>query len=360
MQTKLSQPTLFFAIALLILSSCEKTPNAIPPDKGTIAVALNIASATATRLAADGIVDGTSTPFPENGYMFFTDFDGNIKHRYTITDAPTDLSAGTIDYRELRDASLFFTEMSNEVTEVLIIANVPSDINQSYIPDEEENISGLSALTFDINTQTFDTAYMIGSNTLTPTGESAPGGTPNVPLYRALVKLRATFAIIEIEGVGAMGDQTNPITGFTLDAIFIGNYYSETTLDGTPTGTKMPIDTTVPGTSAVHDTNINRSGNLHNNMTARPDGNNQVWRYKIFAQHHLADNPQGVVPEIKLQMSNIILKDNSSTANATMTLNRFFNETGEDVAFLAGRVYRINPVFQHNDQLFKSARVVFD
>jgi hypothetical protein len=354
MQTKLSQPTLFFAIALLILSSCEKAPNAILPDKGTIAVSLHMGTEITARnlQVGDPISDGTHSPFPKSGYLFFNDVNGQIQHRFTIGDYPkeSDLDANYIYYDELQkgvfsaDGSRFeFKDVNSNVDNITIIANIPDAASGINIPDVGDNISALAG-TFSF--QTLDKPYMTGNAQLVATGQSS--GLPdrdNVPLYRATVNLRATFAIIEIQGIGAMGDEKDPITSFTLDRIVINTSHGATTLSGAPQATSA--------TSEEFPVNGNE-GNLTNNMTVSPNGDqNQVWHFLLFADHYDAPPtlPNGTQVEFSmvLHLSDIERLGGSVTPGATIEIKELPDNNGNPIHFQAGRLYRLFPTFEWKD-----------
>ena len=366
------------ALLLIFLISCVSDSNFIDnPNEGyeEKAISLRIVqSPAATRNLDESrpICDGEYLQF-NTGDLFLINALGNIVQRWHIvacdgtsaTETNIDPAVRRINRNDL-DVGVPLPSVPASVREVVIVGNY----NGTTPFPASGNISGVTNRVLNIDSQLDALDVNLWRRTSVPTTATVDGDRRYYPVDVFLSPTVARFEIADITGRGE-------IQSFTVQGIFIDNFYRQARVDGTILGTRrngmqdeamfLPVayatnysslfswnvsglgtGATItggfrvsPGTTAPG-WNCNVEGCTNNHATAP-----NVWGYQVFAQSH--DHTHNVTPpSIVIRLSSVTLRDGTTLTNQFVTINSFFvrdehGNYGNLTGIRYGNVYRIAP-----------------
>lgn len=328
MKTKFKYLTFVAAALLMSLGSCSNDDENVDTDNGSPKkVSLKIKTGGPSPKSETGpVADGTSITF-NTGDLYFVSSSGIIVKHYSLSDEAT--SDSNINLDELKDG----TTISNipATAEAVYIAGNTADLPTSG------NISEVQASVLSVTTQAdIEDVNLYGTGNLTaPVTEGDP--------YTANVMVNPTVARIELENITGSGI----ITGFTVDGIFVDNYYSQATVAGAVNGDYLIFNgenatafedgsTQYPQSlsPAIYDW-IERAST--DNVVA-PATEGDVWGYNLFASA-----AGSTVPRIVIRLSGITTNNENVTfSDPQFVTIRGFKSGGTSLSgILAGNVYNI-------------------
>ncbi|MCD7914853.1 MAG: hypothetical protein LUG96_06070 [Tannerellaceae bacterium] len=181
--------------------------------------------------------------------------------------------------------------------------------------------------------------YGVGTNTWTGSNTPAAGD-----LY-ANVTLAPVNARIEIEEISYAGDL---LASFTLEGIYINNYYPELPVSLTP-GTNEPVNNGSDVT--LYDRNnsayaysyyttledeVDLDATVAGGTAAITPGMDLVWAYHVFGNSDL-------VPHVILKLTNVVTQDGTELGTRYVTVSGFMNaSTGAEITvFARNTIYKI-------------------
>jgi hypothetical protein len=378
---KINVMTYVAIVALLALGSCTKENGgeADPGEMTTVKFQVSYEGGT-SRAVANPLNTGDLLTL-KAGHIFFTDGGGNIVRHVGIVEG-ANLTSGPGSER---------VSLTTVMGEEAVILNVPASVQRCYIlandvaakiggstgvtgNQEGNNISTILNLTTtapNLNSAAGDlsTVAQFGSGTIVPgAGQTAVG---NVPYDAAVeVPIRALTSRIQIKKItGGVfeykdsedEDQQITIDNFTVEGIYINNYYSEMTVASTwPSAvvnhlqdvTKYTTAGTAPYSSTGNGYKLADAplAQADNSLIVAPADNSKVWAYNVFPTSESAANNANV-PHIIIKLSSVTFTDSGTGAQNTLTnqyltIAKIMTQGGSATvnAFLPNNSYTFNDI----------------
>ena len=225
---------LFFvaALAAMVFASCERT-DSIPADQSKIVVKLNgVKAAGATRsvespaeLTGEG--DDESAAMLDNAWVFVISGTEFYKEEMDVTEAMTGggytIGEGVAGTSEDYPNKLFPSD-----SEVYILGNIPSDVNQESLNSWEAVQEAVSVISYaegtEINTD-FTTPAMANAS-----GEPAALDIIDEEAHTASVSINLSPLYSRVELHNLTGGEH--IADFTVAGVYINNYYQAFDMTG--------------------------------------------------------------------------------------------------------------------------------
>jgi hypothetical protein len=331
--------TLLAAVLLLGFSSCSNDNEVDVTDNGpSQSVFLKIGGNTPATYSQGAPQAAAPVTFTD-GQLYFVNASGVILKHYTLTSGAT--SDTNIDMTTLTGAGETITNLPGSVSAVHIVGNVPSSVT---LP-ATGNISAVKATVLGVATQSnIGDVSLYGSNTLTAPVSPATA-------YTCAVDLKPVVARIELARIET---QTGShITGFKVKGIFVDNYYSQGTVDGTTLSSSYLKNN---GTTASNFTDAGGSYNpaatysgvvydwysaalsaSGTPLAVTPAMGGNVWAYNLFATA-----VGSAVPRIIIRLTDITTDDSSVYADPQFITITGFKDGGSALSGIqAGKVYSI-------------------
>ena len=332
---------------MLFLSGCIADKTCFTPHnkKSERLVSLRVAQPTNTRSVSRPILDDEAAAF-NTGNLYLVTSTGIIVQHYLIVSSGGTLPYGNSINRADLDDGVTLPSIPDNIAEVVIVGNTQKDNVISG------NVSAVGTRLIDVITQ--HDAWNVN---LFGRKELQPRTTP--PLYspegnriwEAVVGLAPTVARFEITDITATGD----ITSFTVEGIFIDNFYRQAQIDGI-----IASDSWVSNGQDANCFTYNSDaypaafsaalfdwfpngliGSEATSLTVSPTIGN-VWSYQVFAQNN-ATAPPTRHPNIVIRLRDIELADGTQLANPQfITIDGFTYLSGHRLdGIRASHVYRI-------------------
>lgn len=329
MKTKFKYLTLMAAALLVGFSSCSNDNEADIDNGPAKSVFLKITNEDAPATYAETPVQGATTVGFSSGDLYFVNASGVILKHYTISNAAT--SATNISLTDIQ-AGQAIENLSAAVAAVYVVGNTPS------LPTSG-NISVVKAKAIAVASQaTIGTVNLYGTSTLTAPVEPAT-------YHTCTVALKPTVARIELTDIKAGG----VITGFKVDGVFVDNYYSQATADGSVVAGDLKYNGTASAaftnnstaypetlTPAIYDW-YGTALQSDANVVALADS--KVWGYNLFATE-----AGSTVPRIVIRLKNITTIEASGVTFSDpqfITIQGFKSGDTSLTGIKAGEVYNI-------------------
>lgn len=333
MKTKFNYLALAVIALSLGFSNCSNNDN---PDDGndkeSKSVFLKISGGKISTYAEGSpATDGATVGF-SSGDIYFVNASGAILAHYALSSATTNLATGNIKLDDIKAGQLI-SNLPGQVSSIHVFGNT------SGLPTTG-NISAVKATLKNVITQgALASVNLYGTtNTLTPTSGND---------YTASIDLKPTVARIELTDITSTG----VITGFSVDGIFIDNYYYQAAVDGTVAGANLVNNisdaTLFLDNSSVYPTarktfvyDYFASGITATSQVAIPTVASSVWGYNLFA--NTAGSGSFAIPRIVIRLSNITTSDLSTYSNPQfITVKGLKEGTSSLTSIDAGKVYNI-------------------
>lgn len=332
MKTKFKYFTLMAVALMLGFSSCSNDDSDISGganNESPKSVFLKIVQD--SRVARSvGPSQGTEDVKFSSGTLYLVDGAGAIKDVYTIGAGET--ADKNIGLAEITDTGSVLENISGSVKKVYVVGNTPS----TTLPTSPTTIAQVEKAVLTVESQKDISAVnLFGSGDLVAKGDEEGK-------YTASLTLNPTVARVELTDIEAKG---NYITGFTLDGVFIDNYYAEGFVGGALDAVNLKENGVDP-TKFVEGSDLYTAGLKDivydwTNIVAADSplkvvaGESEVWGYNLFAAG-------GEVPRIILRLSGITTTADEGGNKIYsdvqfITIKGFKNIT----AFEAGKVYTI-------------------
>jgi hypothetical protein len=356
------------AFALSGFTACVSEVLETADKNGTFeTVQLNFTESGFSRSVASSVATGTKVTFT-SGYAIFTNSAGIIIKVTDIVSAaattqPTTAEIAAGDKVAIANATstgLAINQVPADADKVYIIANLPSGFSAPVI---NENISAVKQSVVSVTSQgdandgTINNVTLYGDGaTLTKSGSTAT----------ATVTLNAIDARIEIGKVSYVSTGTY-VTDFTLDGIFLDNYYPSMQLAGIAhvSTASVAVTDNADANAKYADNGTTTSGFPYvtankgilydypsaiaiSTPPAVAAGSSKVWAYNVLTP---ASSTSFVSPVTAIQNPRIVvrLSDISTSDGALdgvtryLTVNKFLKSgTTEEVAFAPGYIYCID------------------
>ena len=315
---------------------------------------LSVGQATDTRNVGDA--NGETPQIEHNryldfqsGFLFLVDEHNNIVQHYTIGDYSGVTSVDAATHRIHRSvfartypnhgAPLVLPSVSHRVRNVVIIGNPATGLTISTTG----NINTIVANTFSIMTQQNPLSVNLFGRT------NGLTQTPSGDRYILTGNLTIGTSVARFEIPSIASDCTD-IERFTIDGIFIDNYFQTARIDLTG------ISTLNPGTMlAEHYAQNSTRFPIHSWVNRGSTDNvitptaGHTWGYQVFAHSDIVTAPPGIV----IRLSNIEVKSGTTAIPGTqfLTVNRFLLPNGNPLENIDPRhVYRVrNLVFDRSN-----------
>ncbi|MBK5722595.1 hypothetical protein JGH11_17105 [Dysgonomonas sp. Marseille-P4677] len=336
MKTKFKHLTLMATALIFGLSSCSNDDEIrVREGEGTPKSLFLKISGSSPATYAEGSVQGTGPVTFSKGLLYFTDNDGVIKSHYTIGTEATD----DINIAELTTTGKAISNLPGDVSAVYIVGNTLDNLPTSG------NISAVKAVVLNVETQGTITDVSLYGETTSLTSPEDPEN-PDA-YYTCTVNLAPVVARFELTDIKASG---NVITGFKIAGIFIDNYFSQATVNGSVTAGNLKDN----GASAIAFNDNSEAYpeslkpfiydwytdlNADNNTVTPPTG--AVWGYNVFATA-----AGSAVPRIVIRLTDITTTTASGVTYPNeqfITIKGFKKEGGASLETIkAGEVYSIS------------------
>lgn len=313
------------AVALLTgLSSCSNNDmdEVVTGDSKSVFIKLTNETP-ASRAASDA--QGETEIVLKKGTVYFANAIGIIKKQATFGDN------GEVSLAQIK-AGHKFENIDGSVSKVYVVGN--TDVTATG------NIAAVKAQALDLASQkNIANVNLWGESGLTLV---TPAAGAVRAVYQATVNLSATVARVELTDITATGDV---ITGFTVDAIFVDDYFQASNIEGVPSRMKdRAQDNTkyVAGKgfytpellSIIYDKLDRKS----DNNVVKTQSDKDVWAYNIFAPK----SDKGYTPRLIIRLKDIETATDAATISSPqfITVKGFLeNEARADIN--AGKVYNI-------------------
>lgn len=358
MKTKFKYLALMASVILLAgFSSCSNDDGPVPDEKtgGTKTVKFKISGGAPATYSESAVGTATAVTFTD-GELFFADNAGNILGHYGITSGQT--SGSNINLTQLTGAGVTLTDLSDDITKVYVVGNVPAGVTLGAT----NLIADVKSEALKVQTQVdFTDVTLYGENDLTNTGTTSASGNP---IFEATVVLNPIVARIELADMTGIGS----IISYEVEGIFVDNYYSEAALDGTVDAAKLVNN----GAFAAKFNNEGETGSAYTatpsllesvfdwydpakadvSLVAKPATG--VWAYNVFA----ASGAGSAVPRLIIRLKNIAITGVNGDAPVAdvkfVTISGFKDASTAAVltSFEAGKIYKISAAkleFDEND-----------
>lgn len=334
---KIKYLSLVIATLLLVgFSNCSNDDEpAVDNPAETKSVFLKISNAPSSRAVGPAEAHDTEVEFI-SGNLYFTTAAGAILKHFSIG-AETD---DTYTVENLKTGQTI-ENLPGNVTNVYVVGNTPELSTTGTISTVQEKPIDVAN---QVQTADRNVVNLYGASTLTLT--TAGGGSEGRDLYEADVTLNPTVARIQLADIKSGGT----ITAFTVDAIYIDNYYAQAEVGGeiiAPLVDNGPdanlFDSshatyayTGDAVNAIHDI----VGNPAVAATAPATGfilkpASGVWGYNLFAESAGSD-----VPRIIIKLSGVTATGMTFTDPQFITIKGFKGVTKIE----AGKVYTIGVI----------------
>jgi len=333
---KIKYLSLVIATLLLVgLSNCSNDNEpAVDNPTETKSVFLKISNAPSSRAMGPAEEDGTEVEFI-SGNLYFTTVAGTILKHYSIGEAAGD----TYTVGNLKTGQAI-TDLPGNVTNVYVVGNTPDLSASGTISTVQEKTIDVAS---QVQTADGNVVNLYGTSTLSL--KTAGGGSDGRDLYEADVTLNPTVARVQLADIKSGG----AITAFTVDAIYIDNYYAQAQVGGeiiaplVDNGPNANLFDSSHATyayigdvvNAIHDV-VNASA-----VDTDPIGGfilkpaSGVWGYNLFAESAGSD-----VPRIIIKLSGVTATGMTFTDPQFITIKGFKDVTKIE----AGKVYTIGVI----------------
>lgn len=348
--------------AVIGMSSCSKgNDNGGDTARNGEMTSVSIVLSEGTTRAVAAPEEAKAVNF-KSGYVLFTNSLGIINKVTEITD--TELAAD--DPARATGAKIWINDMKEvnkggeiknvpaAATTVYIVGNLPSGVTAPFLA---EDISNVKDRVISVASQS-NAAGSVADVTLYGDGAAIQATHPDVSISARYAKIdvNAIAARIEVGAVSYSNLQTNLITGFQIDGIFINYYYPEMSLasevstaliNNAPANNTLAnsVYTTASGgaynsaaASILCDFDLDGLGYDVNgisksaaDLTATDPEDNNVWAYNVLAP--VSEDGTVVTeleaPHVIIRLSNITTRDPGKVYPATQYLTvREFREAG--------------------------------
>uniref|UniRef100_S0DFU0 Major fimbrial subunit protein N-terminal domain-containing protein n=1 Tax=termite gut metagenome TaxID=433724 RepID=S0DFU0_9ZZZZ len=306
------------------LAGCQKeNGSGIGKDEKVVRLQFTQEAVGGTRAAATHV--GEEPIVLTDAYVYFTTAGGDIVAQVQIDfslagkGAAYNSSANTVGSDLITaDGGTEITGVPASATKVVIVGNAPSAtyITGGNINDFTGiNVDGL----YDATNKGVAKVALFGINTLTP----VPGDDTKYTSNVQVAPVGARFEIGSIAGDYDVAPITSHIKSFTLEGIYINNYYPTMSIDGSGLGAIVHNSTTVAnyngavapskyatlnGSLADYGATIVGQGTAPYNAYApkATPAATDVWAYNVLAPDG------GDVPHIVVRLSSVVVKTTDS------------------------------------------------
>jgi hypothetical protein len=334
------------AIAAVTFASCSKEEGADNNKAGELArVTINMEQP-GTR--ATGATQAAQAVSFTSGYVYFVDNDSKITNIFRLVSGTP-----TPDTNEIKiGTSMTFDEVSGNSQHVYIFGNIPAQTaavgaNISTVANAAVNVK---TQTDDVDDSTLDNYYLFGK-TATPINHNGANSTASVTVK----PIGSRIEIGELKAVDKAG-QTENVTAFRVDGIFINNTYKQITLAGAKTATaadffyngkeadgQSPVNfitngTHYPTADQGYLYNANETAGIATSASNVAKPASGVWAYNVFAP------TAGEFPHVVIRVSNIAgVTAIPASEIRWMTITKFLKtgDSSEITSFEPGKIYKI-------------------
>lgn len=327
MKAKIKYLTIAVAVLLSVFSGCTKEDSENEKETKSKSLFLKIDHGVATYSESPSVNTGTSVIL-SSGNLYFVNASGTIVRHYALTDK--DSENNNINIKEIEKGKLL-QDLPGSITHVYIAGNTPN------LPTSG-NIAAVKAAIIKVEAQKeMEAINLYGSNAL-----KAPEA-PDKP-YTCTIELNPTLARVELADITARG----AITSFEVEGIFIDNYHSQASVDGTLDVANLKSNgsdvSAFNNETSAYPTELNQA--VYNFYTvALASENNivklkdekKVWGYNLFASTAGSD-----VPRIVIRLKNIKTNNGTEIANPQfITIKGLVNGLEPITGIKPGEVYSI-------------------
>jgi hypothetical protein len=352
-----------FFVALLpvlfVTVSCFRSGGTNTADFSAIRIRLHYDGSADTRAQGPIIADQTQLEMGP-GHIFFTDAAGRIVHHVGIVDGEVGVpytGAGSegVSLADLRENGEVIEQVSLSARKCVIVSRdalggiaegsgFTGNLEGTNISEVKEAMADVS----DMNITTGDDAGSVATVPLFGEGDIVPAsGTENGKDYNAAVSvtMNSVASRVQIRQISAAttpteideeSSRTMTITGFTVEGIYINNYYEQMALgaqrvsEGDPVHNGTGVANYV-STSGIYFQSTGTGYNLADAVGAGDDGNvvalsgdGRGWVYNLFPT---PVSNASAVPHIVIRLSSVTVVD-SSAPDTPVTYNDQFLTIG--------------------------------
>lgn len=317
---------MFAAMLLTGLASCTKEDPEIETEGKSKNLFLRIDNGVTTYSESAPVGSGTKVGF-SSGSIYFVNASGTIVKYYTLSNEKTE--GANINLTDI-EGGVTIKDLPGSTTGAHVIGNTPN------LPTSG-NIAAVKAALLQVETQkNIGTVNLYGENKLIP---------PVAPetYYTCVIDLKPTVARVELTDITAKG----AITSFEVEGIFVDNYYSQASVDGTinaddlksngSIATEFFNETTAYPSKlqeAIYDF-YNPALAPTNNVVALKD--EKVWGYNLFASAE-----GSAVPRIIIRLKNITTNNETTIESPQfITIKGFVSGETALQSFKSGEIYSI-------------------
>lgn len=343
-------------IMSMILTGCVHSDELLPPAPEAVkqGVKVTILRNLPTRSGIDSQphVGNGSTTVLSNGYLYFTDLDGNILLCKKI-DKEADVSdVNTISLKQLQTTGAIINDTPENANYCYVALNIPAAGFEDKMALESGNISSIEKLAVNTN-NLYDSNGGINKIPLWGMGGIIESTSESYYAREAKVNLRTIGSRIEILKISSvpskeiLDEHGKPyeINSFKVAGIFINNFFSTSQLDGLTTPASQVLNSeknVFSGTEDTPDTPYrnylelftynNTSTGISHSVTDAPNvltppQQKYAWAYNIFPNDTNGVNTSIYLPHIIIRFSQITYRPQGSLGQG-VTLNDQFITIG--------------------------------
>lgn len=339
------------AMALMAgFSSCSNENDPVEISKETKSVTLKLDLSSPTTYADEASATGTTATL-NDGYIYFVKTGGAIERVVPMSLLP---AAGAADIADLTSSTGHTeTGVDGAVQTVYIVGNVPASLNATL--SAATTLSAVETAVMAIADQaTVANVTLQGQSGLSVTG---------VNTYDANVIIKPVVSRFEIAQIeydnSTAASLVDPITGFSVEGIFVNNTYRAMQFDGTVSsllynGPTAAANFTAANYGSLADLGLPLGSSSVSSLTKVPNTTPGVWAYNFFPVDATAANPSpDALPELVIKLGNFTSTGGTITGTQWITIAQFKDaSTGLVIdKFDANNIYKIANIKFDNSNL---------
>lgn len=339
------------AMALMAgFSSCSNENDPVEISKETKSVTLKLDLSSPTTYADEASATGTTATL-NDGYIYFVKTGGAIERVIPMSAIP---GPGDADINDLTSSTGHTeTGVDGAVQTVYIVGNVPTSLNATL--SAATTLSAVETAVMAIADQaTVANVTLQGQSGLSVTG---------VNTYDANVIIKPVVSRFEIAQIEYDNSTTaslvDPITGFSVEGIFVNNTYRAMQFDGTVSsllynGPTAAANFTAANYGSLADLGLPLGSSSVSSLTKVPNTTPGVWAYQFFPVDATAANPSpDALPELVIKLDNFTSTNGTITGTQWITIAQFKDaSTGLVIdKFDANNIYKIANIKFDNSHL---------
>ncbi|WP_085535414.1 hypothetical protein [Massilibacteroides vaginae] len=340
------------AMALMAgFSSCSNENEPTEISKETKSVTLKLDLSSPTTYADEASATGTTATL-SNGYVYFVKTGGAIDRVVAMSLSP---APGEADINTIATAGHTETGVDGAVQTIYVVGNVPASLNAT--------LSAATTLSA-VETAVLAIADQATVANVTLQGQSGLSVSPTATnVYTATVTIKPVVSRFEIAQIeydnSTAASLVDPITGFSVEGIFVNNTYRAMQFDGTVSsllynGPTAAANFTAANYGSLADLGLPLGSSSVSSLTKVPNTTPGVWAYQFFPVDATAANPSpDALPELVIKLDNFTSTGGTITGTQWITIAQFKDaSTGLVIdKFDANNIYKIANIKFDNSNL---------